>query len=116
MAKKLIVCSFYSPPGSKYKDALIDYIVGTLHMLSTKFDDNCGVILGGDRNNLNIASILDTALDLKQIVNLPTRENKILDICITNLHNCYAVPVVVPPVSVDDDSIGVPTITLCRSA
>ena len=87
MAKKIIVCSFYSPHGSKYKDALIDHIVGTLHTLSTKFDDNCGIILGGDRNNLNIASILDTALDLKQIVNLPTRENKILDICITNLHN-----------------------------
>ena len=78
-------------------------------MLITKYGDNCGVILGGDRNEMDISPILNTALNLKQIVHLPTRKGKILDVCITNLHNCYKSPAIIPSVSPDDDNLGVPS-------
>ena len=51
----------------------------------------------GDLNEMNITPLLDTALDLKQIFQQPTRKKKILDICITNLHTCYRPPSILPP-------------------
>ena len=46
--KKIIVCSFYSPPNKKKNSKMADYIVSTLQMLCTKYPE-CGNILGADK-------------------------------------------------------------------
>ena len=51
--KKIIVCSFYSPPNKKRNTKMADHIVSTLQMLYSKYPD-CGIILGADRNNMGI--------------------------------------------------------------
>ena len=81
--KKIIVCSFYSPPNSKKNGKLNDHIVTTLQMLSTKYQDS-PILMGADKNNMDITPILNCGLRLRQVVDLPTRKGKILDILIMN--------------------------------
>ena len=54
-----------------------------MYMLLSKYGE-CGILIGADKNKMDILPILNTNLKLKQVVNLPTRRNEILDICITN--------------------------------
>ena len=80
----IIVCSFYSPP-NKYKyPKMADHICSTLHMLYTTYPDS-GIILGADINSMNISSILNCGLKLRQIVDKNTRGRKVIDVIITNL-------------------------------
>ena len=51
--KEIIVVSFYSPPKSRKKSKLLDHILTTLHILLTKYF-RAGIIIGADRNDLNI--------------------------------------------------------------
>ena len=106
----LPLCSFYSPPHarSKLKNELADHIVGTLSMLTVKHE-NSAIFVCGDRNNFDITPLLNNSLKLKQIVSLPTRKNKILDICITNMSKYYNTPSIVSPVEPDDLNNGVPS-------
>ena len=108
--KNIILCSFYSPPHarSKLKNELADHIVGTLSMLTVKYE-NSAIFVCGDRNNFDITPLLNNSLKLKQIVSLPTRKNKILDICITNMSKYYNTPSIVSPVEPDDLNNGVPS-------
>ena len=82
--KKIIVCSFYSPPNKKRNSKMADHIVTTLQMLCSKYPD-CGVILGADRNEMDIKPILSCGLRLRQVCDKFTRKNAILDIIIMNL-------------------------------
>ena len=75
--RKIIVCSFYSPPNSKRNLKLTDHIVTTLQMLSTKHPDS-PIMMGADRNNMDITPILNCGLRLKQSVDCPMRKDKIL--------------------------------------
>ena len=59
--KKIILCSFYSPPTTRRNSKLADHIVGTLQMLSTKYP-NCQIILGGDKKQMDITPILNCGL------------------------------------------------------
>ena len=77
--KKIIVCSFYSPPKSRKNSKLCDHLVTTLHMLRTEYPD-CPMILGADKNDMDIRPLLNCGLKLRQINDLPTRQGKILDI------------------------------------
>ena len=52
--KNIILCSFYSPPRSKFRNKLKDHIVCTLHLLTTKYP-GCGIIIGGDKNKMDIS-------------------------------------------------------------
>ena len=70
--KKIIVGSFYSPPDKSKNTKLADYLVSTLHHLITTYPES-GIILGADRNGMNIAPLLSCGLKLRQIVDLPTR-------------------------------------------
>ena len=74
--KRIIVCSFYSPPNNGRNTRLADHIVGTLHMLNTKYPDS-GIILGGDKNDMDIKPILNCGLKLTQVVYKFTRQGKI---------------------------------------
>ena len=99
--KEIIVCAFYSPPKSRKNTKLLDHILVTTQSLLTKYP-NAGLVIGGDKNNLNISSILDGVPRIRQIVTQPTYKAKVLDIILTNLHQLYSVPIIVPPVSPDD--------------
>ena len=106
--KVIILCSFYSPPRSRLRNQLKDHILGTLQMLTTKYN-GCGIIIGEDKNKMNISPLVNTNLKLKQIVGLPSRKKEILDICLTNLFPFYNAPIIVPPVQPDIPGQGVPS-------
>ena len=106
--RKIIICSFYSPPKSKKKSALIDHITITFNKLKI-IHPNSAVIIAGDRNDLGESDILSISPSLRQIVLKPTRKNKILEIVITDLHRFYQEPLIVKPVPVDEGSLGVPS-------
>ena len=56
--KRIIACCFYSPPQIKKNSKLADYIVTTLHMLCTRYPESA-IILGSDRNQMDISPILN---------------------------------------------------------
>ena len=99
--KNIIVCCFYSPPKSRKNSKLVDHLVGTLQMLNTKYPDS-GIIMGADKNSMNIAPLLNCGLRLKQIVDQATINGKILDVLITNLSSFYNSPIIAPPIGPDD--------------
>ena len=101
--KKHILCSFYFPPKSKKKAALLDFIITSCSHLQTIHGD-CGIYICGDRNEMDISPILSFNSSLRQIVSSPTRKDKILDVIITNLHKFYETPIIIPPVDADTPS------------
>ena len=106
--KKIIVCSFYSPPKSRKNSKLTDHLVTTLHMLKTQYPD-CPIILGADKNDMDIKPLLNCGLKLRNIVDLPTRQGKILDILLLNIPQLYNCPIIIPPVPCDDPTSGKPS-------
>ena len=99
------MCAFYSPPRSRKNPLLLDHILVTVPNLLTKYP-YAGIIIGGDKNNLNITSLLHGIPKLRQIVTESTHKDKILDIIMTNLHQMYCVPKIVPAVQPDDPLSG----------
>ena len=75
--KKIIVCSFYSPPNKQRNSKLADHIVGTLHMLAANHPGSA-IILGADKNYMDIRPILNCGLRLRQCVDKPTRQGSFL--------------------------------------
>ena len=104
--KEIIVVSFYCPPRSTKKSKLLDHILTTVHMLLSKYP-SAGLIIGADKNDLNISSLISGIPGVCQIVSKVTHKNKILDIILTNLHRLYQIPIIVPPVMPDDPTRGV---------
>ena len=103
--RKIVACAFYFPPKSKMNRKLNDHLVGTLQMLNTKYPD-CGIIMGADKNRMNIQPILNCGLHLKQLVDRPTRNGVILDVIISNLGRFYNSPIICPPIGPDDPTKG----------
>ena len=106
--KEIVAIAFYSPPKSRKKNELIDHIVTNLQILMAKYPE-AGILIGGDRNEMSITPILNAIPRTKQIVTRPTCNGKTLDILITNLHELYCLPNIVPAVPADDLSAGVPS-------
>ena len=106
--KRILVCSFYSPPNSKKNLKLTDHLISTLHMLSTKYPD-APIIMGADKNRMDLHPLLNCGLRLKNMVDISTRKGAILDVIITNIPKYYNSAIVVPPVPCDDPSSGVPS-------
>ena len=77
-------------------------------MLLTKYP-RAGIIIGGDRNEMSISPLLLALPRLKQLVTKSTCNGKILDVLLTNLHEFYSVPVIVPPVPADNPLQGKPS-------
>ena len=77
-------------------------------MLSTQYP-NSPIIMGADRNSMDISPIINCGLKMKQLVDKPTRRDKILDVIITNVPDLYKSPIIVPPVPCDDPTAGVPS-------
>ena len=106
--KKIIVCSFYSPPNKKRNTKMADHIVTTLQMLSSKYPE-CGLILGADKNEMDIRPILNCGLRLRQVVGLSTRQGVMLDILIMNLSGLYKSPFIAPPLQPDNPRTAKPS-------
>ena len=105
---KIIACSFYSPPDKKKNSKMADHIASTLHMLSARYPDSV-IILGADKNDMDISPILNCGLKLRQIVDKNTRNNKILDVIIMNTSGLYKSPVIAPPIQPDIPGSGQPS-------
>ena len=62
---------------------------------------NAGIIMCGDFNELD-AKWLSNSLSLKQVVNVPTRGNHMLDLIFSNCPEYYNTPVTLPPLGLSD--------------
>ena len=113
---KIVVAAFYSPPSTsryaKQPGALQEYILEIMGLCAEKFHD-CYHVIGGDINDDIIDDLL--AVDnLTQIVNLPTRKEKILDILVTDFD--AELDSIQPPLSSNENNISdhrIPVIS-CR--
>ena len=106
--RKIILCSFYSPPNSRKNNALIDHISVTYNSLKMQHPD-AGALICGDKNHLDETKILALDPNFSQIVSQNTRKDKILTIIITDLQSFFHVPKIIPPVPVDVPGKGVPS-------
>ena len=104
--KRIAVGSFYVSPKSKYKTSTIDHIITAIHIIRAKYDNQVNFLFGGDFNNLNITSILDSCGALKQCMTVPTRNQAILEILLSDLSHMYHPPTTLPPLQVDTDMAG----------
>ena len=106
--KKIIACSFYSPPNKMKNSKMADHVFLTLHMLSSKYPDSA-IVLGADKNNMDLTPILSCGLKLRQIVDKNTQKNRILDVIIMNTSRYYKSPIIAPPIQPDNSSTGQPS-------
>ena len=61
---------------------MLNHLFHSLSKIEAKFH-NCGIIIAGDFNHLNVNSIK------KHIVKSPTRGKATLDLVLTNMHEFY---------------------------
>ena len=101
----IVMGILYSPPDKSAQDQrdTINYLIGTLDHARNKFPD-CGIVLVGDFNNLDISDLL-TGHDLNQIICEPTRGSAILDLVITNLQQFYKKRLILAPVGTSEHSV-----------
>lgn len=78
------VAAVYHPPEPQYcPDQLLHHLINNCDRLLTD-NPNSNLIICGDLNQLDYKDFL-TQLNLSQMVNTPTRKDKILDVFITNV-------------------------------
>ena len=84
--EKIVLCSFYSPPKMRkqQQNTLIEHIIGTLCKIQSQ-NPNIGILIGGDKNKMDISEILQSDEKLIQMNNCPTRKDQILEVVITNM-------------------------------
>ena len=101
----LIAVALYSPPRSRKKSKLINFLTETYHLLKIKYP-SAYFIFGGDINDLKIENILSISVKLKMKVTRPTRQTKILSVIITDLHRYYDVAIILSPIEQDTHGVG----------
>ena len=106
--KTIIVCCFYSPPRSRKNQVLIDHLTVTLQSLLA-VHVNAGVIISGDRNSIDISTLLSIDPSLRQSVRHGTRGEKVLDVICSNLARFFNEPEIIPPIQPDRAGHGVPS-------
>ena len=112
VVKKIIFCVFYYPPKARKKSALIDHLIITLHSLLASHND-AEIVLGGDRNEIDLSQVFSSIPNLKLIPSGPTHNNKVLDIFATTMWKLYKQPEIVDPVEVDVIDHGKPSDHKC---
>lgn len=95
----LIVAAVYHPPGAD-ENLIRDHLFQSLALAESKFP-NCGIIVAGDFNRLDVKRI-KKHFRLKQVVKSPTRNDVILDFVLTNMHDYYNTPQILPPFGLSD--------------
>jgi hypothetical protein len=96
-SQDIIIGIVYSPPDKSMQEQrdLVAYLVETLDLVRNTYPE-CGIVLLGDFNNLDISDLL-SCHDLSQVVTTPTRGSAILDLVITNIHSFYDIPTTIAP-------------------
>ena len=89
----------YHPPSSS-DFAMLEYLTNCLSTIESRYP-NSGIILLGDFNQLNIAS-LNRSYNLKQIVKFQTRGSNTLDLVLTNLKELFKDPIKRAPFGLSD--------------
>ena len=84
-----------------------DHLFRSLALTETRYP-NCGLLVTGDFNRLNIDCLLNH-FRLKQIVKVPTRKKATLDPILTNMHEYYSPPQAYPPFGLSDHNVVVAT-------
>ena len=102
----IIIAVIYHPPGADGK-LFQDHLFQTLTLVESKYP-NCGIIITGDFNRLNVTRLLNH-FRLKQIVKIPTRNDATLDLILTNMHKFYNSPQGYPGFGLSDHNTIVAT-------
>ena len=105
----IILCAVYSPPRSRKKSKLIDFISNTYNYLKSSKYPSAYFALGGDINDLKVDNLLEISPMFQQIVTLPTRGLKTLSVIITDLWDYYQKPEILPPLMPDRVGVGKPS-------
>ena len=95
----IIVGSIYHPP-SAHAETMINYLLEQLASIESTYL-NCGFMILGDFNNLDISRIKNQ-FRLKQLIQFHTRGNRTLDLILTNLEQYYQPPVRLSPFGLSD--------------
>ena len=101
----IVICAVYYPGStSKYappQEDLVLHLTENIQGFYNKYS-NPLILLLGDFNDLKILDICESC-SLKQVVNVPTRNNAILDLIMTNIDNqLYENPITLPSISTSD--------------
>ena len=101
----IVICGVYYPgSGSLYapnQGDMISHLIESIHKLYKRYSCPLFVIMG-DFNDLNVDEICD-ACKLKQVVSIPTRNQAILDLILTNdSNNLYKDPITLPNIGGSD--------------
>ena len=108
----IIAGVIYHPPkvdGPLFRDHLFRSLA-----LTEARSPNCGLLVTGDFNRLNIDGLLNH-FRLKQIVKVPTRKKATLDLILTNMHEYYSPPQAYPPFGLSDHNVVVATPACCTA-
>ena len=97
--QSIVVGTVYHPPAAQ-DSLMINYLYESISAIEVKYPD-CGIIIAGDFNKLNIARIKN-GFGLKQIVQFPTRGQSVLDLVLTNSASLYDAPKKIPPFGLSD--------------
>ena len=108
ISKIIVCCFYYHPPRSKKNSVLLSHLTTTLQSLLTTYP-GAGIVISGDRNSIDIQSLLGIEPSLRQMVKNPTRGPKILDVILSNLHCFYDDVQIIPPIQPDCINKGVPS-------
>jgi hypothetical protein len=106
--KEYIMGALYCPPNSRKKEKLTTHIITNAHILMTKYP-KAGIMIGGDKNSLNLSPILLGLPNCRQLVTQNTHNDKCLDILIPNLHTLYQPAIIVSPLQPDNPSKAKPS-------
>ena len=100
--------SFYSPPKSRSKTKMAEFLAVTLCQLRAEHPGSA-VILGADINDMSLDLLFSLDPTLKQLVNFYTnkKDDKTLDVIITDCHRLLQEPTRLPPLQVDEGRQGV---------
>ena len=96
---QVIIGTLYHPPGAD-DQLMLDYLYKSLSSIESRYP-NCGIILLGDFNKLNVSG-LNGNFNLKQIIMFPTRGQNTLDLILTNLASYYSTPTKLSPFGFSD--------------
>ena len=97
--QSIVVGTVYHPPSSS-DPVILAYLQESMSKVEARYP-NCGVILVGDFNKLDMTRIKN-AYGVKQVVPFPTRGNSKLDLVFTNLSAFYDVTIKRPPFGLSD--------------
>ena len=99
---QVTIGTIYHPPGSD-DWAMLNHIDQSLDYIRRQHPYT-GIVIMGDFNKMK-GSQLKRHHNLKQIVDLPTRGNAILDNIYTNVSNFYQRPVICAPIGLSDHKV-----------